>query len=182
VRPATGRVDDRPFVPGGDVGPAVCGVPRAGAPPVADGAKTGSRGLASAPARALVFEAWTTPSHVRRWYGTLAVCEIDLRPGGAWHYVLRGPDGKEHGFRGEYREVVPPERLVDTEAYDVEGLRDHPSLVTITFAEHDGTTTMTSVSLYESPEYRDGQLNSGMETGMVAALDRLAELLATLRR
>jgi len=136
--------------------------------------------------RRLVFEAWTTPEHVRRWYGirgtTLSVCEIDLRPHGAWHYVIRGPDGAEYGFRGEYREIVPPERLVYTEAYDVEGLRDHPSLVTVTFAEHAGRTTMTSVSLYESAEYRDGHLASGLEAGMVQTLDRLAELLPTLRR
>ena len=134
--------------------------------------------------RRLVFEAWTTPEHVRRWYGmrgtTLSVCDIDLRPGAAWHYVLRGPDGTEHGFRGEYREVVPPERLVYTEAYDVEGLRDHPALVTVTFAEHAGRTTMTSVSLYESSEYRDGHLASGLEAGTIQTLDRLAELLATL--
>ena len=136
--------------------------------------------------RDLVFAAWTTPEHVRRWYGrrdsTLVVCEIDLRPGGAWHYVLRAPDGNDSGFRGEYREVVPPERLVYTEAFDVEGLRDHPALVTITFEEHGGRTTMTSVALYESVEFRDGHLRSGMEVGMVETLDRLAELLAALRR
>lgn len=132
--------------------------------------------------RELVFGVWTTPEHVRRWYGTLSVCEIDLRPGGAWRYVISPPDGSEHPFTGVYREIDPPERLVYTEAYDVEGLRDHPALVTVTFEERDGRTTMTSVSLYESREYRDGHLSSGMESGMVEALNRLAELLVTLRR
>ena len=136
--------------------------------------------------RELVFAAWTTPAHVRRWYGiratTMTVCEIDLRPGGAWHYVLRGPDGAEYGFRGEYREVAPPERLVYTEAFDVEGLRDHPALVTVTFAEEEGRTTVTSTSLYESAELRDGHLASGLEAGMVETLGRLDDLLTTLRR
>lgn len=131
--------------------------------------------------RELVFRVWTTPEHVRRWYGTLTECTIDLRPGGAWRYVISEPDGGEHPFTGVYREVVPPERLVYTEAYDVEGLRDHPALVTLSFDERDSRTTMTSVSLYESREYRDGHLASGMESGMVEALDRLAELLTTLR-
>lgn len=132
--------------------------------------------------RELVFAAWTIPEHVRRWYGTLTTCEIDLRPGGTWRYVISEPDGGEHPFTGVYREVVPPERLVYTEAYDIEDLRDHPALVTVSFDEHDSGTMMTSVSLYESREFRDGHLASGMETGMVDALNRLAELLATIGR
>ncbi len=126
--------------------------------------------------RALVWRAWTQPEHVHHWYGpaylTFTVCEIDLRPGGRWRYVLRAPDGSEHGFGGEYREIVPPERLVYTEGY--EGLPGHEYLVTLTFEEQNGTTTLTSHGAYQSFADRDGHVASGMEGGMRETLDRLA--------
>jgi len=133
--------------------------------------------------RALVFEAFTKPEHLRRWFGprgfTLPVCEIDLRPGGAWNYVLRGPDGGEMGMRGVYREVVPPERIVSTEAYDIPGMGWTPeSVVTTTLDERNGKTTLTSRVLYQSIEHRDGHVNAGMEAGASETFDRLAELLA----
>ncbi|HLZ25686.1 MAG TPA: SRPBCC family protein [Chloroflexota bacterium] len=132
--------------------------------------------------RALVFEAMTRPEHVRHWYGprrfTLVLCEIDLRVGGAWRYVLRDPSGAEYGFSGVYREIVPPERLVSTEGF--EGMPGHEYLATLTLDEHDGKTTLTNTLLYQSVEDRDGHLQSGMEPGMRETLDRLAELLATL--
>lgn len=132
--------------------------------------------------RRLVFEAWTKPEHVRRWYGlrslTLTVCEIDLRPGGAWRYVLQAPDGSEYAFSGVYREIVPPERLVYTEGYEAIPGADY--LVTTTFDEQDGKTTLTSRLLYKSKEHRDGHLNSGMEPGMRETLDRLAELVEAM--
>lgn len=131
--------------------------------------------------RPLVFEAWTTPEHVSRWYGAepLVVCEIDLRVGGRWRYVMRLPDGGEHGFSGEYREIVPPERLVYTEGY--EGLPPgHDYLVTTTFAEQDGKTTLTSHLLYRSREDRDGHVASGMEGGMRETLDRFEAQLARM--
>ncbi len=104
----------------------------------------------------------------------MPVCEIDLRPGGAWRYVLRDPDnGNEYGFSGVYREIVPPERLVYTEGF--EAMPGHDYLVTTTFAEQDGKTTLTSTLLYKSVEDRDGHLQSGMEGGMRETLDRLAE-------
>jgi uncharacterized protein YndB with AHSA1/START domain len=133
--------------------------------------------------RRLVFAALTKPEHVAQWYGprtmTLTSCEIDLRVGGTWRYVLRDPAGNDFGFSGEYREVVPPERLVSTENF--EGIPPgHDYLVTVTLAEHEGKTKLTSHLLYKSPEDRDGHIQSGMEPGMRESYDRLAELLATL--
>ena len=133
--------------------------------------------------RRLVFEASTRPEHVKRWWGprrfTMTACEIDLRPGGAWRYVLRDNDtGREDAWSGVYREIVPAERLVNTEGW--EGMPGHDYLVTTTFDERDGKTTVTSRLLYKSVEDRDGHLQSGMESGMRESIDRLGELLATI--
>jgi uncharacterized protein YndB with AHSA1/START domain len=132
--------------------------------------------------RRLVFEAFTKPEHVKHWYGprslTMTLCEIDLRPGGRWRYVLRDPDGNEHAFSGVYREIVPPERIVSTEVY--EAMPGHDRLVTVTLAEQSGKTTLRSHVLYKSLEDRDGHLQSGMEPGMNETFDRLNELLQTL--
>jgi uncharacterized protein YndB with AHSA1/START domain len=134
--------------------------------------------------RRLVFEAVTRPEHVVRWWGprgtTLVVCEMDVRPGGSWRFVLRGLDGNDHPFRGEYHEIVPPERVVSTFIYDVEGIRDFPALETITFDEEDGKTTLRVRVLHQSKEARDGHLHSGMEKGAAETYDRLAELLQTM--
>lgn len=131
--------------------------------------------------RELVFDAWTSPEHVVRWWGprrfTLPVCQIDLRPGGAWRHVLRGPDGKDYGFRGEYREILRPERLVYTESFD--GV-PAVALVTLVFENLGGRTRLLSTSLYDSVEHRNGHLNSGMEAGMRETLDRLAEHLGVM--
>lgn len=131
--------------------------------------------------RRLVFEAYTKPEHLKRWWGprgyTLPVCDMDFRPGGAWRFVQRGPDGAEYGFRGVYREIVPPERLVYT--FEFDGMPGHVSLETLTFDEHDGRTTLTTTALFDSIEDRDGMLKSGMEAGAAESMDRLAELLAT---
>jgi uncharacterized protein YndB with AHSA1/START domain len=131
--------------------------------------------------RSLVFEAWTRPELLKRWFGrkgwTLPVCEVDLRVGGAWRYVMRGPDGREMGMRGVYREIAAPERLVYTEAFD-----DYPgeSVVTGVFEESDGWTLMTHTVLCESQQIRDAILATGMEKGAGETYDRLEELLATL--
>jgi uncharacterized protein YndB with AHSA1/START domain len=134
--------------------------------------------------RSLVWEAFTQPEHLKRWWGlrgsTLVVCEVDLRPGGAWRFVTRGPKGHENPFCGEYREITPPERLVCTLVYDVEGAREHPGLVTDVFTEKSGRTTLVETLLFPSRESRDGLLNSGMKHGAAETFDRLAELLATL--
>ena len=135
--------------------------------------------------RGLVFDAWTKPEHVKRWYGlkrlTLPVCEIDLRVGGAWRYVVHDSEsGTDHGFSGEYHEIVRPERLVYNERYEPIPGSDH--VVTMTFAEQDGKTTIHWHVKYASVEHRDGHLMSGMEAGMQETLDRLAELLEELSR
>lgn len=134
--------------------------------------------------RRLVFEAWTRPEHVRRWWGCgameVAVCELDVRPGGGWRIVLRGPDGLEYRFRGVYREVDPPGRLVFTECFDDPSIGCPEWLTTMDFAERDGRTTLTVAFLHATPEGRDGHLGSGFEAGMAETFDRLAELLATL--
>jgi uncharacterized protein YndB with AHSA1/START domain len=131
--------------------------------------------------RHLVFDALTKPELVKRWFGphgwTLVECEIDFRVGGAWRYVLEGPDGRSMGMGGEYREIVPGERTVHTEAFD-----DYPgdSVVTVVLTEHEGRTTLTGTVLYESQEVRDAVIESGMEHGAAETYDRLAELLPTL--
>jgi uncharacterized protein YndB with AHSA1/START domain len=133
--------------------------------------------------RRLVFDASTKPEHVKRWWGprrfTMTVCEIDLRPGGAWRYVLRDNEtGGEDAWSGVYREIAPPERVVNTEGW--EALPGHEHLVTTTFDERDGKTTVTSHLLYESKADRDGHLQSGMESGMRESIERLGELVGTL--
>jgi len=132
--------------------------------------------------RRLVFEAITKPEHMAHWWGprnmTMLTCEMDLRPGGAWRFVLRGPDGNDYGFRGVYREITPPERLVQT--FEFEGMPGHVSLETATLEEQDGKTKLTVTCLYQSVEDRDGHYNSGMEAGMRESHDRLAELLSTM--
>lgn len=134
--------------------------------------------------RRLVFEAWTKPEHVKRWYGcsimTLPICEIDLRVGGAYRYVMRDREGAEHTMRGVYREIDPPSRLAYTEQYVTAGFTSNEALVTVIFAEHDGMTTLTSNILHQSKADRDGHLNAGMERGAGEVYDRLAEHLVTM--
>ena len=133
--------------------------------------------------RDVVFDAMTKPEYVKRWYGlkvlTMLICEIDLRVGGKWRYVLRAPDGSEHGFTGVYREIVRPERIVSTENYEAL-MPGHEILVTVTLDERDKKTTVTSHLLYKSQADRDGHLQSGMEAGLRETHERLAELLQTL--
>ena len=133
--------------------------------------------------RDLVFEATTRPEHVRRWWGprrmTMTVCEIDLRPGGAWRYALRDNEtGREDAWSGVYREIVPPERMVYTEGW--EALPGHDYLVTATLTEKDGKTMLTSRLEDKSVEDRDGHVQSGMESGMRESYDRLGEQLASM--
>ncbi len=133
--------------------------------------------------RELVFEAHSKPEHLRQWWGPrrydVTVCEIDFRPGGAWRMAHRGPDGEEFGFHGEYREIVPPEKIVWT--FEFEGAPGNVSVETATFEERDGKTVVTASALYDSPEARDAMLQSGMEGGAAETYDRLEEYLATLQ-
>jgi uncharacterized protein YndB with AHSA1/START domain len=132
--------------------------------------------------RRLVWEAYTNPTHVPRWMlgpqgWTMPVCEIDLRVGAGWHFVWRRADGSEMAMRGEYQEIVPPERLVSTEAWG----GDWPETInTLLLSEQDGKTTITSRVLYPSKAARDAALKTGMLDGMTESFDRLAEYLATM--
>jgi uncharacterized protein YndB with AHSA1/START domain len=132
--------------------------------------------------RRLVFEAHSKPEHVKHWWGrrgsTLPVCDMDFRPGGAWRFVERGPDGQDYAFRGVYREIVPPERIVWT--FEFEGMPSHVAVETLTLVERDGKTTLTGRSVFETREDRDGMLQSGMEAGAAETMDRLAEYLGAM--
>jgi len=135
--------------------------------------------------RHLVFEAMTKPEHVKRWWGGLGegysvpVCEIDLRPGGAWRFVNRHPKG-EVAFYGEYREITPPSRLVFTEIF--EQFPDSVSVVTAVFTEENGKTRFTATVLYPSLEVRDTVIRSGMARGAAISYDRLEDVVAELQR
>jgi uncharacterized protein YndB with AHSA1/START domain len=130
----------------------------------------------------LVYRAWTTPELVRRWWsgerGEVTSAEIDLRVGGMWRYVMVAHGGFEVAFHGEYREIVPDERIVNTEVY--EGMPDGEALTTTTFTEVDGRTTLTMLVQHTSREDRDAHINSGMEGGMQEAMDRLERVAISL--
>ncbi len=136
--------------------------------------------------RHLVFEVMTKPEHVRRWWGCLtnehsvSVCEIDLRPGGAWRFVGRGPDGEYPAFYGVYREIAAPDRLVYTEIFapypDVE------SVVTTVLTEENDKTRLTVTALYPSVDVRDMVIKTGMERGAGISYDRLEDLVKELQK
>ncbi len=134
--------------------------------------------------RKLVFDAWTKPELLKRWMigppgWSFVVCEIDLRVGGAYRYVWRGPDGMEMGMGGIHREIVRPERIVCTQLFDQDWTGGE-AVGTLTFLEQAGKTTAINTVLYSSKEARDGALKSGMEQGMEAGYARLDELLASM--
>lgn len=135
--------------------------------------------------KALVYEAFTRCEHLKRWWGCrdteLTICEMDLRVGGAWRRVVRAPDGSEHPFKGEFKEIVPNDKISETLIYDVDFARDFPALETILFDELDGTTTVTTTVRHQTKEARDGHYNSGMEQGAAETFDRLEELLLVLK-
>jgi uncharacterized protein YndB with AHSA1/START domain len=129
--------------------------------------------------RSLVFKAWTEPEHMMRWWGpkgfTTPTCEMDVRPGGKLRLCMRSPEGRDYWVRGVYREVVEPERLVFTGRVDEEGKPGHETVMTVTFADHEGKTKLTvHQAVFESVKGRDGA-----STGWTESLDRLAEHLAT---
>jgi uncharacterized protein YndB with AHSA1/START domain len=133
--------------------------------------------------RHLVFDAWTKPELVRRWLGPrsweMLECEIDLREGGAWRYVMRGPQDVMMVMRGVYREIVTPERLVTTESFD-DDWTGGETIVTNVFAEQGDVTTVTTTVRYSSAEARDAAMASGMEHGMAEGYERLDETLTTM--
>lgn len=130
--------------------------------------------------RSLVFKAWTEREHLMRWWGprgfTVTSCEMDLRPGGAWRISMRSPEGREDRQRGIFREIVPPERLVLTYAFeDAGGNLGHETLVTVTFAEDEGKTKLTvNQAVFETAAVRNDHVR-----GWGEALDRLAQYAAT---
>jgi uncharacterized protein YndB with AHSA1/START domain len=137
----------------------------------------------------LVYKAWTTPELVKRWWpglrGEMTIAEIDLRVGGRWRYVMTATGGFEVAFHGEFREIVPNERIVNTEVYELPGAEPLPAedepLNIVTFAEADGRTTLTVLVQTTSKELRDTIINSGMETGMQEGMDLLEQVAVSLR-
>jgi uncharacterized protein YndB with AHSA1/START domain len=133
--------------------------------------------------RHLVYKAWTTPELVRRWWagrrGQMDVAEIDLRVGGAWRYAMTATGGYEVAFHGEFREIVPNERLVYTEIY--EGAPEGgAALNLITFTEEAGRTTVEMLTRVDSKQVRDLIIDSGMEGGMQEGMDLLEEVAVSL--
>ncbi|OHU22453.1 ATPase [Mycobacteroides franklinii] len=135
---------------------------------------------------ALIFRTLTEPELVKRWWGfedaQWQVCEIDLRVGGTWRYVVRQPcesePDMEVAFHGEYREIDVPCLLVSTEVF--EGIPDAEALVSTTLDERDGVTTMRVLVQHSCKEHRDGHVASGMEVGMQVSYNRIEDLLGEL--
>jgi uncharacterized protein YndB with AHSA1/START domain len=135
-----------------------------------------------------VYKAWTTPELVMRWWaghrGEMTSVEMDVRVGGKWRYVMLAGGAHEIAFHGEYREVLPQERIVNTEVFEMSGADAVPEadapLVTATFAERGGRTTLTLLTETSSKELRDMIINSGMEGGMQEQMDLLEQLATSL--
>ena len=129
-----------------------------------------------------VYKAYTTPELVRQWWhanrGEVTVCDIDLRVGGQWRYVMESPGFGEVAFHGEYKEIVPNERLVSTEVY--EPFPDAEATDTLTLTEENGRTTLTILVEHQEKAHRDGHIESGMEDGLQDALDLLERIAVEL--
>ena len=134
--------------------------------------------------RSLVFDAFTKPELLKRWLGvrggwTFALCEVDLKVGGVYRYVWRGPNGKEMGMGGVFREIVRPERIVCTEKFD-DPWYEGEAVDTMTFVERNGKTTATTTVLATSKAVRDAVLKSPMDKGVAESYDKLDEVLASM--
>ena len=133
--------------------------------------------------RHLVYKAYTTPELIKRWWsgdrGEVTIAEVDLRVGGKWRYVMTANAGFEVAFHGEYREIVPNERIVSTEVY--EGVPDGEALDTVTFTEIDGRTLLMVVMKLGTKAERDMVINSGMEGGLQEAYNHLEQIAVSLR-
>jgi uncharacterized protein YndB with AHSA1/START domain len=131
----------------------------------------------------LVYKAYTTPELVRRWWhanrGEMTVCDIDLRVGGTWRWVMEATNFGEVAFHGEYREIVPNERLVATEVF--EPFPDAEAVNTLTLTEQDGRTLLTLLVEHQEKAHRDAHVESGMEDGLQDALDLLERVAVELR-
>ena len=131
--------------------------------------------------RQLVYDAFNKPEILTKWFGpggwSLVSCDVDTRVGGGFRFVLRGPEGRELGMRGVYRELSPPARSVHSESFD--GFPGE-SIVTSVLTEVDGTTTLVATILYPSKEARDAAIKAGMEHGAAESYDKLAGMLAAI--
>jgi len=133
--------------------------------------------------RKLVWEAMSNPEYFKEWWGPreqeIIKIDMDVRTGGEWRVTSRGPDGVEHPFKGVYREITPPEKMVWTFIYDVPPINEHEAVETMTLEEIDGgqRTRLRAVSVHDSKEARDGHVEAGMEKGAAETYDRLEELL-----
>src|SRR5256712_9249723 len=134
--------------------------------------------------RKLVWKAWTDPKLIPKWWGpsrySTTVDKMDVRPGGRWRFVQRDAEGNEYGFHGEYREVVPPRRLVGT--FEYEGMPGHVLVETATFEEVGGKTKLTQSSVFQNAEGREGRLASGMEEGAAETMERFTELVTEMQK
>jgi uncharacterized protein YndB with AHSA1/START domain len=132
--------------------------------------------------RHLVYKAWTTPELIRRWWagdqGEVTSVEVDLRAGGTWRYVMTANAGFEVAFHGEYKEIVPNERIVSVDTF--EGVPDASAVSTLTLTETDGRTTLRLHEQHSCKENRDMEINSGMETGMQQAWAKLEQVARSL--
>jgi uncharacterized protein YndB with AHSA1/START domain len=137
----------------------------------------------------LVYRAYTAPELVRRWWsgqrGEMTSCDIDLRVGGTWRYVMIATGGQEVAFHGTFREIVPDERIVTTEIYEMPGAPepadDEAPLNVVTFTEADGRTTLEILVECGSKDVRDAIIGSGMEAGMQEGMDLLEQVAKSLR-
>jgi uncharacterized protein YndB with AHSA1/START domain len=131
----------------------------------------------------LVYKAWTTPELIKRWWsanrGEVTIAKVDLRVGGMWRYVMIAEGGFEVGFHGEYREIVPNERIVSTEVF--EGMPDAEAVNTLTLTEKAGRTTLSVLVQHKTKAHRDTHIESGMEAGMQDAMDLLEQVAISLR-
>jgi uncharacterized protein YndB with AHSA1/START domain len=129
--------------------------------------------------RELVFEMWTSPEHIRQWWGprdtNLTTCEMDFRVGGKWRFVDSAASGETHPFSGEFLEIDPPGRLVFTQCY--EPWPDHVLTEIVELSDRGGKTFMVNTSRFKSREDRDRMVESGMEGGATESMERLAELV-----
>lgn len=132
-----------------------------------------------APAQA-VYQAWTTPELIRRWWagnwGQVTSADTDLRPGGTWRYVIAGNDGSETVFEGEYREIVPDERIVTTEMY--QGEPEAGAQNTVTFTENGGRTSLQLLVQHVNHDYRDAHVKGGVEGALLGAMEHLGQVLS----
>jgi uncharacterized protein YndB with AHSA1/START domain len=133
----------------------------------------------------LVYKAWTTPELIKRWWsanrGKATVADVDLRVGGRWRWVMVTDDGVEVAFHGEYRELIPDQRIVWTEVYEGFPEADAEAVNTLTLTEQGGRTAMTLLVQHRSQPHRDAHINSGMEGGLQDALDLLEQEAIALR-